>query len=498
MRVQKYILEAVVFLSGGIVMMYELAGSRVLAPYVGTSIFVWASLIGVILGSLSLGYYYGGKIADKRQETISLAFIIAIAAICVRLTASLRDSVPETLANWNLGLQMESVLLAIILFAPASLFLGMVSPYATRLRLSGLDTSGSVVGRLSAISTIGSIAGTFLAGFYLIPHLGTYKILIGISLALLLMSILLIVAETVSKKKKLWSIAVLVAMAIVFAALQSPGKAHAVDIDTVYNRIWLYETISNQTQRKKLNLVTDPGGIQSAMYLDNPTELVAEYTKFYRLANHFFPGLKNALIIGGCAYSYPKDFLIQNPEAHLDVVEIDPGMTALARQYFHLKDDPRLNIIHEDGRIYLNRNSKQYDVIYIDAFNSHSSVPFHLTTQEAVRSVYTSLSDNGVVLLNTITALNGEKGKFLEAEYKTYKSVFPQVYIIPVRSNTNEVTLQNVMIIALKSNQFPKWVNKNKELNDYLSKVWKKEPDTGLPILTDDFAPVDYYKMLAL
>nr|MBP7992582.1 spermidine synthase [Candidatus Magasanikbacteria bacterium] len=80
----------------------------------------------------------------------------------------------------------------------------------------------------------------------------------------------------------------------------------------------------------------------------------------------------------------------------------------------------------------------------------------------------------------------------------TYKSIFPQVYIIPVRSNTNEVTLQNVMIIALKSDQIPKWVSNNGELNGYLSKVWRKEPDTGLPILTDDFAPVDYYKMLAL
>ncbi len=497
MHVQKYFLEIVVFLAGGVVMMYELAGSRVMAPYVGTSIFVWASLIGVILGSLSLGYYYGGKIADKRQESITLAFIIALSAICVRLTAVLRDIIPEAIGRWQLGLQTESVLLALVLFAPASLFLGMVSPYATRLRLSGLTNSGTVVGRLSAISTIGSIAGTFLAGFYLIPHLGTNRILISISIILLSMSILLIVGETLPQKKKTWAIIFLLFMAIIFGILKNPQKAQAVDVDTVYSRIWLYESIVTATQRKKLNLVTDPGGVQSSMFLDNPTELVHEYTKFYHLDKHFFPGFKNALIIGGCAYSYPKDFLIQNPEAHLDVVEIDPGMTELARKYFYLKDDPRLAIVHEDGRIYLNSNTKQYDVIYLDAFNSHSSIPFHLTTKEAVERVYASLSDGGVVLLNTITALGGEKGKFLEAEYKTYRSVFPQVYIIPVRSN-NLDALQNVMIVGIKSEKKPEWVNKDPELNGYLSKRWVGEPDTGLPILTDDFAPVDYYKVLAI
>src|SRR5665648_670250 len=173
MKISKYLLEIVVFVCGAVVMIFELVGSRVLGPYFGTSIFVWTSLIGIILGSLSIGYYLGGKIADKKSSFKSLSLIIFLAAISIGLTVLIKDFWLFVLQNSFTDIRTSSVLASLGLFLPASVFLGMVSPYAVKLKIKNLDTSASTVGNLYAISTTGSIFGTFLAGFYLIPHFGT-------------------------------------------------------------------------------------------------------------------------------------------------------------------------------------------------------------------------------------------------------------------------------------------------------------------------------------
>lgn len=178
MKISKYLLEIVVFVCGAVVMIFELVGSRVLGPYFGTSIVVWTSLIGIILGSLSLGYYLGGKIADKKSSFKGLSLIIFFAAISIGLTVIIKDFWLFVLQNSFTDIRTSSVLASLSLFLPASVFLGMVSPYAVKLKLKNLNTSASTVGTLYAISTIGSIFGTFLSGFYLIPHFGTNKLLI--------------------------------------------------------------------------------------------------------------------------------------------------------------------------------------------------------------------------------------------------------------------------------------------------------------------------------
>ena len=137
-------------------------------------------------------------------------------------------------------------------------------------------------------------------------------------------------------------------------------------------------------------------------------------------------------MLGGAGYSFPKDYLTKYPNATLDVVEIDPGVTALAKKYFALEDHPNLTIYHEDARVFLNQNTKKYDAILGDAFSSWYLVPYQLTTEEAIRRQYDSLSLSGAVILNIVSSIEGEMGEFLRAEYKTYKKVFPQVYLLPV------------------------------------------------------------------
>jgi spermidine synthase len=231
----------------------------------------------------------------------------------------------------------------------------------------------------------------------------------------------------------------------------------------------------------------------SAMYLDND-DLVHEYTKYYRLARHFRPGFKHALMIGGAAYSYPKDFLKEYTEATLDVVEIDPKLTKLAEKYFRLKPDSRLRVFHEDARTYLNRTSKKYDVIYGDAFRSFS-VPYHLTTREAAQRMHDALNDDGVVLVNLISAVEGDKGRLLRAMLATFKSVFPQVLLYAVDDAEDGTRVQNIMLVALKSGKLPKPYSTDPELNAYLFKTWIPPVPQDMPILTDAYAPVEDYTL---
>lgn len=490
MKISKYLLEIVVFVCGAVVMIFELVGSRVLGPYFGTSLFVWTSLIGIILGSLSFGYYLGGKIADKQCSFKSLSLIIFLAAISIGLMVSIKDFWLIVLQSSLRDIRTSSVLASLTLFLPASVFLGMVSPYAVKLKINNLNTSAQTVGNLYAISTSGSIFGTFLAGFYLIPHFGTNRLLIILSITLIIISLVLSAKKGTWIKLSVFAIVVIGWFVISGLNYMLP-KSGFIDVDTAYNRIWIYDRIDYRTN-KIVKMMGINNENNSSMFLDSD-ELVNEYTKYYHLAKHFNPNFKKTLMLGGAGYSYPKDFLHKYPEATIDVVEIDPKVTELAKKYFRLEESPRLTIYHEDGRVFLNKTQEKYDAIFGDAFNSLHSLPYQLTTKEAVQKKYNILNDDGVVILNIISAIEGEKGKFLRAEYATYKSLFPQVYLFPVTSSGNGNIVQNIILVALKSEKDQTFNNSDPKLNEYLQHLWKRTVDADIPILTDNFSPVAYY-----
>lgn len=486
-------LEVIVFVCGAVVMILEMVGSRVLAPYLGTSIVVWTSLIGIILGALSVGYWWGGKLADKRPTHKVLSLIILLAAFFISGIALSKSFILSFLQQYTDHVHVGSIVSTLLLFAPPSVLLGMVSPYAVRLKMKHVQESGKTVGNLYAISTMGSIFGTFLAGFVLIAFLGSTTILFVLSLTLGGASIAAFLGDKLLKAAAMALFALLLVCGNAYESYLASLDFH--DIDTDYNRIFIYKSIDAKTSRPMWVMVTNPKATQSAMYLDDHLELALSYTKYYELARHFVPGMKGVLMLGGGGYSFPKYALHKFAQMCMDVVELDPQVTSLARRFFALGDDARLRIFHEDARTFLNRSREKYDVILSDTFNSHYSIPFHLTTLETVKRLHDLLTEGGVVLVNILSSIEGKRGRFLRAEYWTFKAVFPQVYLFPVAAPEDGARWQNVMLVALKSPSNPGDDTIDDDIAQMLAHRWTKSIPADVPILTDDYSPLDRYIM---
>jgi spermidine synthase len=489
---KRYRLEIIVFITGAVVMALELVGSRIVAPYLGTSIYVWTSLIGVILGSLSLGYYWGGYLADKKPDYRIFSILILSSAILTGIIGLIKTPVLDAVIRFIPDIRISAVIAATLLFAPAGTLLGTISPYAIRLRMKDLEHSGATVGRLYAISTVGSIIGTFAAGFFLISFFGSRNILLLLSMTLFCVYFLAS-SGTGSRSLKTTAIIFIVMLLTAFFSRNSNADKSIVDLDTNYSRVIIEEMQDSETSKKVRFIRVDRRWAQGAVVIGEPDKLFFDYSGFYRLAEHFNPGNKKALLLGGGVYTLARDYISRNPGGLIDVVEIDPEFTSLAKEYFYLIDHPGIKSIHEDGRTFLNHEKSKYDLIFIDVFKSSASPPFHMTTVETIKSAYDLLNENGVVITNIYSAIQGPKGKFFRAAYATIKSVFPQVYVFPAKYPLYGEEPQNVIVVAMKSGSPPSMTSSNPEMQKYLSHLWKYKIDCDLPVLTDEFAPVEHY-----
>ena len=249
-------------------------------------------------------------------------------------------------------------------------------------------------------------------------------------------------------------------------------------------------------------MVTDPDSAQSLMYLDNPSELVSEYTKFYDLAFHYKPDTKRVLMLGGGGYSVPKYILENHKEVSLDVVELDPGITDVARKYFALQDDPKLQIFHEDARTFLNRAGSEkiepYDAIFMDTFNSAIVIPFQLTTVEAGSRLRKLLKPDGVLVVNIISSVYGPKSGVFHGIYKAFSQSFGTMMIFPANAPDPKyaAALQNIMLVA--GDSVPEALASGDKISALLSHQWLEpfSPDPVVPAFTDSFAPVERYALI--
>ena len=482
---KKYKLEIIVFLSGAIGMGLELIAARVLSPYVGSSNVVWTSIIGIILVSMSLGYWLGGKKADKEASGNILSRLLLGSALFTSIIPLLETIVVKEFAGIVSNLIVAAILCAIIVFSIPSFILAMISPFAVKMKSMQETEIGSLSGRISSLSTIGSITGTFLMGFVLIPNIGVTNINIGITILLVVMSIL--ARDDINKKYILSTISLVVVMIILMFigkwVFKLANPEILVDTDSQYSRIWVKQINTSKTTYKTLQVDT---GLES--YIDTETgEMGAMYLRYYDLFEYLNKDAKSTLMIGGAAYTYPIHYLQKYQDKTIDVVEIDEKMTQIAEEQFGLNaKDERLKIYTQDGRSYLNYSENKYDTILIDAFKGLNA-PFELTTYEALVHAKNMLNDNGIVLTNIISSLEGEDTDFIEYEYATYKAVFDDVKIFQVQDR-DYTESQNLILVGIKGNP---QINEDKyeEYKNYLN-MEITNFKTGKNIVTDDFAPI--------
>ena len=507
----RWVLYSASFLCGMAVMVLEMAGSRIVAPYMGTSLIVWTALIGVIMASLSAGYWLGGVVADRRPEVKILVWIVSSAALLTGVTALAANPVLAALSHLG-GRYFAPVAGAVALFAAPSVLLGMVSPFIVRLAMRGVDSSGTTVGRFSAISATGSILGTFLGGFVLIAYFASGTILLLVAAVLALVAALLQWdSRSTGHGEKTAPAVLLCAIFIGLSwAAETLGLLLApigVHIDTLYNHIRVVEWKRDGRRIRYLMTGALDEGAQSVVYPDNPDALASDYTKFYDLAFHYRPGVKKILMLGGGGYCVPRHLLATRRDVFVDVVELDPGITAVARKFFFLRDEgnPRITIRHEDARIFVNREAERrkgtYHAIFADVFGSWYSIPFHLTTVEAARTMSELLDEDGILISNVISSLRGPGSGVLGGIHAALTEVFPKVLIFPASfpEPAHAESRQNLMLVAFKSERTfaaATAATPGSEMARLLSHGWAAPFDSKARAFTDAFAPVEHYALI--
>ena len=479
--ISKSKLYVTVFTSGFVLMVFEIVGSRVLAPFLGSSSVVWTSIIGVILGFMSVGYWYGGKMADKHPTLNRLATVLVFAALAILGMNLGKNFILNIIASTSISLIAKSVISSIILFCIPSFLMAFVTPFAIRISLNDVNNSGETAGSIYAVSTIGSIVGTFFSGFVFIALFGTNQILWMLSVVLFVLAAL--IALPVLKQNAIWG-SILLLGNIYYSA-----KAHDyVDIDTEYSRVFIED---NSYKERDSRFMSISGYVNSGMYLDNPNELIFEYTEYYDLVEVYVPNWEHAVMFGGAGYSYPKHYQEAYPNKKLDVVEIDPTLTEIAKKYFEFTPSSTTRIFHQDARNFLSKSTQKYDAVFYDVLTSNLTVPFHLTTRETFEKVSQILNEEGVLIINVIGNLSGKGGKFIQSEIKTVKDVFPQVFVFNAMGKEYE-GITNYVIVALNSDVKFDNPNTGSTVERFLeNQIEVGELKDGF-IFTDDFAPANY------
>jgi len=493
-----------VFVSGAVVMSLELLGSRLLAPVFGNSIFVWGSLIGVVLSALSAGYYFGGKLADLRPSFQILSTLILAAGIMVLALPAIAPPLFSFVISLNIVEQYSPLLATTLLLAPPSVLLGTVSPYAIRLVAESVESLGKVSGNLYALSTLGSIVGTFVTVFALIPIFGVNKIIFG-------MGALLLVIAFLGLSLRLKAVVLVILIVLPFAAPYMVSRQLTVAAYTVAFGDTVYETDTpyhhlvvadyyDPTAQSTVRVLIMDDNLHSAMDLQNPNRTVFAYTDYFNLGFLLNPKITRVLFIGGGGFTGPKQFLRDYPNVIVDVVEVDPEVISVAEEYFAVNaSNPRLHIYTNDGRNFLQSTRQRYDLIVLDAY-SRSYVPLHLMILEFFKLISSHLTSNGIVISNLISGIETDNDQLLTAEVKTMDTVFPNVYTFPVES-TSYVDPQNVEILATNSTRhlteadFEQLAASSKlvktpTISEDVSNYFIVPPNNS-PILTDDYAPVE-------
>jgi spermidine synthase len=421
----------VAFVTGAIVMSFEMLGSRYLSPYFGAGIYTWASLISTVLAALCVGYFLGGPLADRYPSPVVLGATVSLGSAYLLLLPTFAEQVLQFLV-WGIDdIKLGSLVSALaIMFFPVT-FLGMYSPFAIRLLLRSRHTSGAVSGAVYGVSTAGSILGTLGTTFVLIPLIGSRAItlalgVLGISAAALLFASgswrraqLGALAALLAGQWLLWPVPAAQAEELFDPEIRAGMLKHKdgliTHVETVYNDIF----VSKERNVLRMSFHWKGWHFQeSEVNLADPDDLPMPYARVMTIAAAYPQEIKRVLMLGlggGAIPSYFGRFL---PDAAIDTVELDPGVIDVAKKYFGIRETSRSRLYESDGRVFLNRHSEPYDLIMVDAFTG-SYIPFHMMTKEFYQLVRERLAPQGVAAFNILPG-----SKLYDSNVRTLKLVF--------------------------------------------------------------------------
>ncbi len=483
-------LPVLVFVVGTGSLGAEIAAVRLLAPYFGASTVVWANTIGVVLVSLSVGYWLGGRWADRHPHMRGLCLLALGAAVLLALVPfaadPLLDVAVRALDSISVGAFFGSLLAVLVLVAVPVLLLGAVSPWAVRLGVSGVEEAGRVAGRLYALSTAGSLFGTLVAALVLIPLVGTRRTFLVFALAIALIA----VAGLRPVRRYALApaaIAALIALPVgtLKAAEEGSGNRVIHEVDTQYQYARVVER-PDRSRALELNegqaqhSIFEPDGVLTGDVWDG--HLVLPF-----LARERPPA--RVAILGNAAGTTARAYERFFPRTRIDGVEIDPELSEIGRRFFDM-NNPRLHLYHEDARPFLRRIDARYDVISVDAYRQ-PYIPFYLTSAEFFETARSKLEPGGVVIVNAgHPAGQNELERVLTA---SMREVFPHVVRDPIEpTNTllvgSETPLSLERLRRMSSRRLPAGL----EQTGLAAAARVEAPLRGGETYTDDRAPVEW------
>lgn len=431
--------DLIVFVSSACIMILELVAGRIIAPHVGVSLYTWTSVIGVVLGGISLGNYLGGWLADRRasQRLLGTIFLLGgLSAVGILSVDLLGGIVP---GDWPIVVRI--LLYTTTLFFVPCVILGMISPIVVKLAVRDLAKTGRTVGRIYGAGSLGSIVGTFATGFLLISWFGTHVIVWSVALLLLALGLVFLFARR-------WPWMLVAALVLSGLTLLASHRGRLEGPCTRETNYFCITVREQERDGEPVRVLTLDRLVHSYTSLDNPTKLVYGYEQVYaevaayraRQDDHL-----RALFIGGGGYTFPRYMEAIYPDSDIHVLEIDPGVTQVAHDLLGLDRDTRVVTYNEDARLFLEREpTGGYDLIMGDAFNDFS-VPYHLTTKEFNDRVRAWLDDDGLYLVNII---DGPRADFLRAYAHTLRQTFQHVYVAPTSDSWRQVSRSTFVLIA--------------------------------------------------
>ena len=416
----QFALTALVFSAGAGALATEIGAARLLAPYFGNSTIVWANVIGLVLASLSLGYWLGGRLADRRPDPRLLGALVLGAGVAVALIPFVAkpflDRAVEGIDELSVGAAVGSFLGVLLLFAPPVVLLGMVAPFAVRLAVTDVASAGSVAGRLYAVSTVGSLVGTFASALVLIPLIGTQRTLLASACLIVVSGALLLGAR--------W---LLVAVAVAALAAVPPGAVKARE-GLVYEDESRYQFIQVVERDDARRLYLDEGLAVHSIWRPHTVLTGGVWDMFLTVPPLLGRPVESVAILGNAGGTTARAFGVFYPQARIDGVEIDPDVTKVGRRYLGLEDNPRLEVHTADARPFLRSSDERYDLIFVDAYRP-PYVPFYLATQEFFRLARDRLLPGGIIALNVAMVPGDER--LVDGVAGTLATEFPAVSAWP-------------------------------------------------------------------